>query len=136
MKANEFRIGNLAKYKSQFLRIENLVKDEFWTINRGDSAEVIKLSDIEPIPITPEILKKCGFSDNDYKAGYIGIDIKAGGMKTDFVLTKPQVLGELQKHFCWEFKAGAIPFFLELEFLHQLQNLYFALTGEELEINL
>lgn len=137
MKANEFRVGNWLLYVwenevglpvKEYMRIEPI---DIWRMEDDEFMELF-----EPIPLTPEILEKCGFSDNDYKTGYIGINIKAGGITTEFVLTKPKLLGEFQNHFCWEFRAGNIPFFLELEFLHQLQNLYFALTGEELNINL
>lgn len=138
MKANELRIGNWVFYNSEDDK-NNPVK----FFNKIDGEDIHQMEEDEnylklhePIPLTLELLKNCGFSDNDYKAGYIGIDIKAGGMKTDFVLTKPEILGEFQKHFCWQYKAGNIPFFLELEYLHELQNLFFTLKNEELQINL
>lgn len=138
MKATEFRIGNTVFYNSE--NDNNEPVRYYCTINGADlrimQDDENYLKSHEPIPLTLELLEYCGFSDKAYKNGYVGIDIKAGGMITDFVLTKPQVLGEFQKQFCWEYRAGNIPFFLKLEYLHQLQNLYFALTGEELEINL
>ena len=139
MKANELRIGNHIINDGCVCEILHLYGGTYnycrlKTLQGGDIVALYDL--IKPIPLTHELLEKCGFSDKDYKSGYIGIEIKAGGMITDFVLTKPQVLGEFQKQFCWEYTAGNIPFFLKLEYLHQLQNLYFALTGEELEINL
>jgi hypothetical protein len=115
MKANEFRIGNLAKYKDQFLRIENLVKDEFWAIRRGDSTELIPLADIEPIPLTPEILKKCGFKKFESGNFY-----------------HPKTMFELTPKFWLEDSERAV----KAEYLHQLQNLYFALTGEELVVKI
>lgn len=138
MKATELRIGNIVFYNSEDDKNEPV--RYYCTINGADlrimQDDENYLKSHEPIPLTPELLEKCGFSDKDYKSGYIGIEIKAGGMITDFVLTKPQVLGEFQKQFCWEYTAGNIPFFLKLEYLHQLQNLYFSLTCKELEINL
>lgn len=134
MKANEFRIGNLAKYKDQFLRIENLVKDEFWAIRRGDSTELIPLADIEPIPLTPEILEKCWFKKGNacYKNAY-----SRNVLDTDFYLRPSYECG-----FYWGFNASSTKLDCELnsvkpiKYLHQLQNLFFALTGEELEVNL
>ena len=131
MKANELRIGNYLYNTEGKIDVVNIQALEY-LLKYGDTP----FCQVKPIPLTPELLEKCGFSDKDYKSGYIGIEIKAGGMITDFVLTKPQVLGEFQKQFCWEYTAGNIPFFLKLEYLHQLQDLYFALTGEELKINL
>jgi hypothetical protein len=86
-----------------------------------------------PIPLTEEWLLKFGFSTTDYKNGYIGIDHKVGGIITDFVLTYPLVIGEFQKHFIWEHSKFK---YKELKYVHQLQNLYFALTNEELSTNL
>ena len=144
MKANELRIGNLISHD----RCDKFRIDEVRLTNEGyilrmyvhrntlTSYADMKLDEAKPIPLTLELLKKCGFTDNDYKAGYIGIDIKDGGMITDFVLTKPEILGEFQKHFCWQYNTGGIPFFLEIKYLHDLQNLFFTLKNEELEINL
>lgn len=93
-----------------------------------------RIDEINPIPLTEDLLLKLGFSDKEYKDGYIGIDINSDSITTDFVLTKPLVMGEFQKSFSWEYRAGNIPFFKQIKFLHRLQNLYYSLTGEELEI--
>lgn len=87
----------------------------------------------KPIPLTEEILLKCGFCSNEYKNGYIGIDVKRN-VTTDFVLTKPFLMGEFQKLYTWEYRAGGVPFFNQIEHLHQLQNLFFALIGQELQV--
>lgn len=81
---------------------------------------------LNPIPITPEILEKCGFvKDNSY------------GHPT--FVEKYHV--ELNQHLSVTFIHNEWRVFdiapnLELNSLHQLQNLYFALTGEELTVNL
>lgn len=89
-----------------------------------------------PIPLTPEILVACGFTKYKYpddskremrdmyfiKAGYVqitlamGETILAGSNNSD---TEAQVI--LNK---------------STKYLHQLQNLFFALTGDELPIKL
>ncbi len=86
---------------------------------------------IKPIKLTEEWLLKLGFSDKEYKLGYIGIDIKYEFTITDFVLTKPTVLGEWQKNYAWEHVKHR---FTELKYVHQLQNIYYSLTGQELII--
>jgi hypothetical protein len=71
------------------------------------------------IPLTPEILEKAGFQL--FPWGWIKKS------KTDFGV-------RLQVHsFAYEV-SGNNP--VKLTYLHQLQNLYFALTGEELNVNL
>lgn len=75
-----------------------------------------------PIPLTPEILEKCGFEWSIYhqafhKQGFI------------FDLSERQVGG----YWLHKSRLNSEIICPEIHFLHQLQNLYFALTGEELE---
>jgi len=77
------------------------------------------ISDIKPIPITDDILLKCGFDKND-------------NMFTDNKLVGIEIYDE-DLHFrvlCGNYCLCVI------NNLHQLQNLYYALTGEELNIKL
>lgn len=68
----------------------------------------------EPIPLTPEILQKCGFKKNNVRNGYYHSKL------------------ELSVYF--DDKKLSILSFERYEklYLHELQNLVFALTGEEL----
>ena len=103
MKAEELRIGNYIIYQKEHI-IKCDLKD-------------IELSEIdrEPIPLTKEILLKCGYVKQERN--------------------KYRVVG----HCIWNVqedmfvcdKNGVI-----LKYLHQLQNLYFALTGEGLNVKL
>lgn len=79
----------------------------------------------EPIPLTPDILKKCGFMRDRN-----GWNLPS----TQFSLTD-------KFYPCWLDRMlwpQDINDFREqrLNYLHQLQNLYFALTAKELEIKL
>ncbi|QHC84967.1 hypothetical protein AS589_09380 [Empedobacter brevis] len=69
-------------------------------------------SKYEPITLTEEILLKCGYSEYDLDIGRI-ILTEDGG----FIITR------LSQN-------------VTLKTLHQLQNLYFALTNKELEIKM
>lgn len=69
-----------------------------------------------PIPITEELLLKCGFEKKQW------------GSATVYYQTKI----ELDAHFC----LNGVDYNIQVRSLHQLQNLYFSLTGEELEVNL
>lgn len=110
----------------------------------GDSAIVqvndniiapIPIEHIMGIPLTEKILKKAGFDDSEYKKGYIGIEIKAGAMISDFVLTKPRMLGDFQKNIAWEYRCGNLPFFNQLECVHDFQNLFSSTVGTELDFS-
>ncbi|MDP4265714.1 MAG: hypothetical protein Q8941_24560 [Bacteroidota bacterium] len=71
-------------------------------------------SRFNPIPLTPEILEKAGFERQRSK-DLEDVWVKKGvGISAD----------------------GYYNHDIKREYLHQLQNLYFALTGEELIINL
>lgn len=78
----------------------------------------ITLDSVQPIPLTPELLIKCGLNERFFKAYKIkALDgEKWKGQYGLFINNK------------WEATR--------FQYLHQLQNLYFALTQEELTINL
>lgn len=91
-----------------------------------------KESEIFAIPLTKQWLDEFGFEENSYKKGYIGKSFS----NQDFVLTEPRVMGEWQKGYAFEFKAGGWSKFREFNYVHELQNFYFAMTSEELVANL
>lgn len=84
----------------------------------------IRYEEMEPIPLTSDILEKCGFE---------------GTGKRDTTWTHEKMSPQI------EFSKGHYQLFtdegnflsdINIEHLHQLQNLYFALTGEELNVRL
>jgi len=115
---NEIRVCNYYK------RIDT-VNDSKLGYHKWDSSDWYKVGECidyfehyEPIPLTEDILLKCGFK---------GIAL-------------PLYLNTGYFEFVWRKEL-----FLDVEgqwlsinchYLHQLQNLYFALCGEELKINL
>lgn len=115
IKANELRIGNLfIRELCNSRRLEyddSFILTEEWMGKLFSDNISIALQDLHPIPLTPEILEKCGFV-LDEDAGYYFLDLPG----------KPQNIDRL--------KVG------KGVFVHQLQNLYFALTGEELKVTL
>jgi hypothetical protein len=70
--------------------------------------------ELEPIPITPDILERAGFRED----GKAWVN-KAGTFSFEDNRVK---YNDQQRHH-------------RVEYLHQLQNAYFALTNEELEID-
>ncbi len=90
----------------------------------------VAYEDMLPVKLTPEWLRMAKFSDKDYKEGFIGIDVlSAGGMTTDFVLTKPFVMGEWQTDYVYELRDNR---FVSISSVHHLQNLFYDLTEQEL----
>jgi hypothetical protein len=107
--ANELRIGNWVSKEGELFKVTSYT---FLIIERGETL-------IEPIPLTPEILEKCGFVKQ--MMWTYAIDI-VGNMKLVYYL------GEKG----WSIGNKNYSDFSNLNYLHQLQNLYFSLTGTEL----
>lgn len=147
MKSNELRIGNYVlieneqheHVKGAFMRVQGIEKihmsqkEKEWFSDSDSSISVICTSGdwvcnsfnqynqfIKPIELTEEILLKCGFVKDEFDNWE---------NETRLGLYKPEEFdGYLS---IWGDSTVG-----ECNYLHQLQNLYFALTGEELKINL
>jgi hypothetical protein len=122
IKANELRIGNLVLYKpygnrdGEMKTIQGMMGMKAY-FNRH-SNEGGMYHHLQPIPLTAEILERCGFNFNHYTYNWDRSQLSLA--QSDF---SPGV---------YEIKFIVIG--KPIERLHQLQNLYFAITGEELEI--
>jgi hypothetical protein len=122
MKLSELRLGNWimfsdSKYKGQFLQVE-LTFFQCYDITEEENE-----LPFEGVLITPEILGKAGFAYHSSKNGHIyythlGFTLLNSYGKWNFSYEQSKTYGK------------------SIAYLHQLQNLYFALTGEELNIQL
>ena len=109
MKASELRIGNWVQLG------ETTVQVDIITIYEPDNKLVSKS---EPIPLTEEWLL-------EFKAKQFGSAFKLQkGVKGITIRRHPNGF-----FLSWPNR------FTKLEYVHQLQNLYFALTGEELTLS-
>lgn len=124
IQAKELRIGNYLYYrdKESFLEVVSL-GSRFETINeRGLLYGSDDIEEYKPIPLTEEILLKCGF---EYSSkDWLELKYKNLIFNTDRSVN----MSVVYLNTCNDW--------LEIKHLHQLQNLYFALTGKELEIKL
>lgn len=132
IKANEIRVGNWLNDPRQydpmfFPKTEN-------GYFRATARDIQFAEEFEPIPLTEEILLKCGFiktgeeysqSDDEmmpvYKLGFFSIVLRDNEFRLWI-----EIEDDAFYSFSWT----------KIQYLHQLQNIYFALTGQELEINL
>jgi hypothetical protein len=125
MKAEELRINNLIYTPGGLIGIvTGITKVEIqceWNAGEEElEVSSFELSDCNPIPLTEEWLIKLGFSKKLYKFGHIGI--------TGMTLFKPENSNRLFYEIC------NIEMNIKIYSIHQLQNLYFDLTGNELKI--
>lgn len=116
--ANELRIGDIILYDEDNLYCKVLTIDTLgMTVDFMKNGEIewLEYENFSPIPLTPKILEKCGF--DNYRVGLWGNTYSLGVIK----LLKDKeiyILVDIPK--------------CEITSLHQLQNLYFALTNTEL----
>lgn len=147
---NEVRIGNYFRVNGVFTRLLGvsamheasfrfLFDDKNFHVKRETDGDII-----EPIQLTPDILSKCGFEER----------LINGIIPHWFILCAPQ---RYRKQFELFFRFGSYtstppnvcdeqgwsPYndsgdrhSFDIKYLHQLQNLYFALTGEDLDVKL
>ena len=133
MKATELRIGNYYYYTCE----DSLDERKKWCeVCQIDSQDLVLLEsnqgdeDFNPIPLTEEWLLKFGFEKTKHSHGY-ACYIKDG---FDFDIVshgRYWVLAIYKDESCTDslyFAHG------RLEYVHQLQNLFFVFTGEELTI--
>ena len=149
LKASELRLGNWVEFNDfPGKHFTKVTIDKLKTI-----AENPVMHTWYAIPLTPEILEKAGFyvREVDGQIGYF-LDIQKGknkfyeeGVPYATFSNKRTILeinlndddGEEFTELVWQEVGVWQQLVLNpLKHLHQLQNLYFALTGEELEINL
>lgn len=138
IQANELRIGNWymaihEESESYHQADADFIKDQSLYDENPDADEFSRGWNKEPVLLTPEILEKAGFERTVHQvsaAEYIDYRME------QFVLY-PLSNGDIEVEF-WSAteRLDERNFILAVKCLHQLQNLYFALTGKELEINL
>ena len=121
MKVNELRIGNWIDFRSTPGEIEQVMSITNGNVNN------VNIDDIQPIPLTEEWFIKLGFNyrypfeDSD---SFVFQIITNKGERITF--------GYVSDEIGW--CSDRLLITIETHYVHQLQNLYFALTGEELEL--
>lgn len=118
IKSNELRIGNLVDRTDYICEVKEIRQDGIITKPLNYNGERFVVQTIKPIPLTREIFKTVGFHEGDSRRpSYKNFEIY-----------------ELSENQLWLCDNGCHNVYAQVEYLHQLQNLYFALTNEELEI--
>ena len=122
--AKELRIGNLIEYRISD-RFDK--RKEWWEVSEIDADDIHWLSKVMPededfkaIPLTEEWLEKLGFKQNKFDKVFevenCQIEIYFFDNDIKCTVCVDSVINKNIKH------------------VHQLQNLYFALTGSELTV--
>ncbi len=124
MEARELRIGNYVLVKE---------RDDFsFQVNEDSISNFAKGTlEIRAIPLTEEWLVRFGFEKSDInidedqeESCFYTKEFNQHGMKREFIVN--------DIYNSAHFTLADIDLTVEIEYIHQLQNLYFALTGQEL----
>jgi len=113
MKPNELRIGNIIKHKYS-LQPFIVKKIQLTGVSTGLVNAIYK--DLLPINLTEQWLKDFGFNKIEYDGEYVW---ESSILGVDLNVTDAGLIFD-------NWKSNPI------NYVHQLQNLYFALTGKEL----
>lgn len=133
MKAQDLRIGNYVMAPlGEIMRIDQIGHLDFPDYIHAMNETEFGQNGFEGIPLTPEILEKCGghISDNgdnwknpEYEI-WVFRGMLVGGLKGKFYLYNNCE----DDYYSW--------YSPEITHLHQFQNLYYCLCGKELEVKL
>lgn len=117
MKSEELRIGNSFIWDKEYVTINMIRGNDVGLYDKNRALIVTVIDNIKPIPLTEEWLIKFGFKEKHVFEIVSEWSIGEHRVQTDAEI------------FIWMgYKDG-----VQLRFVHQLQNLYFALTSEELK---
>ena len=122
----ELRIGNRILVNGHPHQVSSITDTTVFTIDAEESNEQVasehELGKIEPVLLTDEVLKECGFVYHDYFKFW---QLLTTGIRSEMDIDRDyDVIDFMRK-----------PIVKKLASVHQLQNVYFILKGRELKFN-
>lgn len=134
LRANDLRIGNIVLYKPYGNRdgepviIAGMLGMKAYFNKHSNESGMFH--NLEAIPLTPELLQKCGFEKRDHDDKVYTYD--ADNIRIPICLHWPGINGECSLTDVPHTQILSERF----KYVHQLQNLFWCITGTELEVNL
>ena len=142
MKTNELRIGNWVLYNDLYCKIIGIDKigmdeDRVLVEYHNGETDYCYVGYIDPIELTEEVLVKIGFEE---KIGYINYS-KVFYDENNHCDSINIYYCQRLKHFKFTHDKGKkvdlqMMDLYNIKYLHQLQNAYYCLTNQEIEIKL
>ena len=122
MNLKNLRIGNKLYWEDKAVEVVEIHKDCFYIEHCKYGTLKSTVIDVRPIKITEEILLNCGFEKKDH-------------------LFRLHLVNSIYIEFnsecnLWFFDIYMNTSRIELQYLHELQNIYSSIAFKELEINL
>ena len=135
MNANELRLGNYVSDKiNRCVSIQEIRQEHYVFTLANESKIKYNINSAKPIPLTEEWLLMFGFIKKDE----ITFSLDLGGYygysrELEFFYEPNEKVCITLREFETNYKEQSQSIFLNnINYVHQLQNLYFALTQEEL----
>lgn len=143
MEVNELRIGNFLYPRAEFHNGEQSVRQVFG-LHQDNRVSYIansktkvgyqeqvddNINQIDPIPISEDWLHKFGFIKHSKFDVYSQLDVHIGNKYYQL-----SVQNQISFTDDWSVLLDGYLPAIQIQYIHQLQNLYFTLTGEELRI--
>jgi len=127
IKANELRIGNYilingARQQVNSINARNNGIQVGYLVAGVEKVENCTSATVQPLLLNNEVLADCGFEFDDY---YKLWQKKIDGKKADMQINLDYDITDFMRR----------PLIKAISSLHQLQNIYFALKGNELEFS-
>jgi len=122
---NELRLGNLVLVDKNLQQVSMITGKAVFTSDAEDShkqtASEYRFDQIEPVPLTDDVLKQCGFVYHDYFKFW---QLITTGTRSEMDIDSDYDVIDFMRR----------PIIKSLASLHQLQNVYFMLKGRELKL--
>lgn len=123
--AQELRIGNWVNYKDNpyqiMYTVSNVVGVDLDSETLDTHHSNVSVLDLQPIELTEQVLLKCGFEKDAFGRVYFYDDVL--GLGFIHFSSEATCYLDFEGTICGK----------KIRWLHELQNLIFALTGKELE---
>ena len=123
---SELRLGNCVMVNGSLQKVSNIASTSVFTKDADSNEEPVaehRMQEIEPVPLSDELLKQCGFVYHNYFKFW---QLMHTGNQSEMDVDKDyHVIDFMRK-----------PMLSRLTSLHQLQNVYFILKGKELTLTM
>ena len=138
MKTNELRIGNYISFHNVWYKIVGIEKDRVLIEYHNGETDYCWIDYIEPIELTEEVLLKIGFKKNKYDWWEYFPDREN---EISILMSGEYTTIEYANLFHCPEDVTEVNYGSALEFprrihLHELQNAYFLMSNQEMEVNL
>ena len=122
IKENDLRLNNLVKWNGLVQKITAIAFGNCLLDKHPTADYPVELIDIDSVPLNEKILLNCGFKKRKSVFGYWIYEI----MFRHNVLS----VDEVDSGLCYFYIGNT--HIAQTRYVHELQNLYFSITGEEL----